>query len=275
MYSINSRYYDYWRWKWHPTPVLLPGKFHGWRNLVGYSPWDCKESDTTEWFHFLSFYSSFWRRKWQPTPVFLPGESHGQRGLVGYSSMGLQRVGHDWATNTHYDYILCFVSQPKERRHDTHEYFIILILVDLLFHLKYSLPLVLWHDILRLLFLPSQFPLLILLPLLGLSPSVKLYPLRSPWGPSMTSEAPETNPVFWSRDVYSPHLFSEFPAPEPSSLPAISSWIDLRWSLCHLEESELKTEIQVQRQKALLAQMEFVPILLAISDLLSPILWFH
>ena len=24
-------------------PVLLPGKFHGWRNLIGYSPWSCKE----------------------------------------------------------------------------------------------------------------------------------------------------------------------------------------------------------------------------------------
>ena len=31
-----------------PTPILLPGKFHGQRNLVGYSPWGCKESDTTE-----------------------------------------------------------------------------------------------------------------------------------------------------------------------------------------------------------------------------------
>ena len=40
--------------KWQPTPVLLPGKFHGWRSLVGYSPWDRKESDTTEglYFHF-------------------------------------------------------------------------------------------------------------------------------------------------------------------------------------------------------------------------------
>ena len=28
-----------WRRKWQPTPVLLPGKFHGWRSLVGYSPW--------------------------------------------------------------------------------------------------------------------------------------------------------------------------------------------------------------------------------------------
>ena len=38
-----------WRRKWQPTPVLLPGKSHGWRNLVGYSPWGCKELDTTEW----------------------------------------------------------------------------------------------------------------------------------------------------------------------------------------------------------------------------------
>ena len=31
-----------------PTPVLLPGKSHGWRSVVGYSPWGHKESDTTE-----------------------------------------------------------------------------------------------------------------------------------------------------------------------------------------------------------------------------------
>ena len=37
-----------WRRKWQPTPVFLPGKSHGWRSLVGYSPWGCKESDTTE-----------------------------------------------------------------------------------------------------------------------------------------------------------------------------------------------------------------------------------
>ena len=37
-----------WRRKWQPTPVLLPGKFHGQRGLVGYSPWNHKQSDTTE-----------------------------------------------------------------------------------------------------------------------------------------------------------------------------------------------------------------------------------
>ena len=41
------------RRQWHPTPVLLPGKSHGWRSLVGCSPWDRKESDTTEQLHFL------------------------------------------------------------------------------------------------------------------------------------------------------------------------------------------------------------------------------
>ena len=43
------------RWRrWHPTPLLLPGKSHGQRSLVGCSPWGRKESDTTKWlpFHF-------------------------------------------------------------------------------------------------------------------------------------------------------------------------------------------------------------------------------
>ena len=40
------------RRRWHPTPVLLPGKPHGRRSLLGCSPWGCKESDTTEQLHF-------------------------------------------------------------------------------------------------------------------------------------------------------------------------------------------------------------------------------
>ena len=44
----------HWRRQWHPTPVLLPGKSHERRCLVGYSPWGRKESDLTErlYFHF-------------------------------------------------------------------------------------------------------------------------------------------------------------------------------------------------------------------------------
>ena len=37
-----------WRREWLPTPVFLPGEFHGQRSLVGYSARGCKESDTTE-----------------------------------------------------------------------------------------------------------------------------------------------------------------------------------------------------------------------------------
>jgi len=40
------------RRKWQPTPVLLPGKSHGWRSLVGCSPWSRKELDMTERLHF-------------------------------------------------------------------------------------------------------------------------------------------------------------------------------------------------------------------------------
>ena len=43
-----------WRRQWQPTPVLLPGKTHGRRSLVGCSPCVCTESDTTKllYFHF-------------------------------------------------------------------------------------------------------------------------------------------------------------------------------------------------------------------------------
>ena len=43
-----------WRRQWHPTPVLLPGKFRGQRSLEGCSPWGHEESDMTEQlpFHF-------------------------------------------------------------------------------------------------------------------------------------------------------------------------------------------------------------------------------
>ena len=37
-----------WRRERQPTPVFLPGEFHGQRSLVGCSPWGHKESDTTE-----------------------------------------------------------------------------------------------------------------------------------------------------------------------------------------------------------------------------------
>ena len=51
-HSLALPFFGIWRRKWQPTPVLLPGKFRGWRSLVGYSQWGRKELDTTEWLHF-------------------------------------------------------------------------------------------------------------------------------------------------------------------------------------------------------------------------------
>ena len=106
----------HWRRKWRCTPVLLPGKSHGWRSLIGYSPQCRKELDMTErlHFHFSQQYKGFpggtsgkepacqcrrckrhrfdpwdrkipWRRAWQPTLVFLSGGFQGQRNLAVYS----------------------------------------------------------------------------------------------------------------------------------------------------------------------------------------------
>ena len=50
------------RRKWQPTPVFLPGEWHGWRSLAAYSPQSHKESDMTEQLHFTvhnNFFFSF------------------------------------------------------------------------------------------------------------------------------------------------------------------------------------------------------------------------
>ena len=51
-WSIRTSVLCWIRRQWQPTPVLLPGKSHGQRSLVGCSPWGHWESDTTEWLHF-------------------------------------------------------------------------------------------------------------------------------------------------------------------------------------------------------------------------------
>ena len=61
-----------WRRKRQPTPVFLPGVSHGWRSLVGYSPWGRKESDMTEQLHF-HFFIAGWSDAWyQPSVSGIP-----------------------------------------------------------------------------------------------------------------------------------------------------------------------------------------------------------
>ena len=79
------------------TPVLLPGKFHGWRSLMGCSPWGREESDTLSDFTF-TFHFHALERKWQPTPVFLPGESQGWGSLVGCHLWGRTELDTTEAT---------------------------------------------------------------------------------------------------------------------------------------------------------------------------------
>ena len=50
--SLSLFTFTHRRRKWQPTPVLLPGKSHGWRRLVGCSPWGLEELDTTQRLHF-------------------------------------------------------------------------------------------------------------------------------------------------------------------------------------------------------------------------------
>ena len=52
VFLTSAWLYYSWRRQWQPTPVLLPGKSHGWRSLVGCTPWSHEESDTTECLHF-------------------------------------------------------------------------------------------------------------------------------------------------------------------------------------------------------------------------------
>ena len=51
-FSVEEVLAYLWRRQWHTTPVLLPGKSHGWKSLVGCRPWGRYESDTTERLHF-------------------------------------------------------------------------------------------------------------------------------------------------------------------------------------------------------------------------------
>ena len=119
------------RRRWHPTPVLLPGKSHGRRSLVGCSPWGLEELDTTEWLHFHFSLScvgegngnplqcsclenprdrgACWAavygvaQSWTRLKRLSNSSSSGRYWRTGKPGilqfMGLHKVGHDWATS--------------------------------------------------------------------------------------------------------------------------------------------------------------------------------
>ena len=87
------------RRQWHPTPVLLPGKSHGWRSLVGCSPWGHEESDTTERLTF-TFHIHALEKEMATHSSILAWRIPGMGEPGGPPSMGLHRVGHDWSNLT-------------------------------------------------------------------------------------------------------------------------------------------------------------------------------
>ena len=77
--------------RWHPTPVLLPGKSHGQRSLVG-----CKELDTTERLHFCFLLSCIGEGNGNPLQCScLENPRDGEPS--GLPSMRSHRVGHNWS----------------------------------------------------------------------------------------------------------------------------------------------------------------------------------
>ena len=66
MRTNHSYSTKYQRRLWQPTPVLLPGKSHGRRSLVGCSPWGRTESDMTERLHFHFSLSCIGERNGNP-----------------------------------------------------------------------------------------------------------------------------------------------------------------------------------------------------------------
>ena len=120
MGEFNSDDHYIWRRHWQPIPVLLSGKSHGRRSLVGCSPWSRKKSDTTEWLHFHFSLSCIGEGNGNPLSVLawrIPGTEEPGRLL----SMGLHRVGHHWsdlaAAADHYIY---YCGQESLRRNGNH-----------------------------------------------------------------------------------------------------------------------------------------------------------
>ena len=92
---IMASLYMLRRRQWHPTPVLLPGKSHGWRSLVGFNPWvagsRARLSDFTFTFHFHSL-----EREMATHSNVLAWRIPGMGESGGLPSVGSHRVGHDW-----------------------------------------------------------------------------------------------------------------------------------------------------------------------------------
>ena len=82
--------------QWHPTPVLLPRKSHGWRSLVGCSPWGRQSWAWLSDFTFTSHFHAL-EKEMATHSSALAWRIPGTEEPGGLLSMGSHRVGHDWS----------------------------------------------------------------------------------------------------------------------------------------------------------------------------------
>ena len=88
-----------------PTPVLLPGKSHGQRSLVGYSPWGRWELDMTHDFTF-TFHFHALEKKMATHSSVLAWRIPGTAEPGGLPSVGSHRGGHDWSNLAKFLFII-------------------------------------------------------------------------------------------------------------------------------------------------------------------------
>ena len=104
---LNMIYKVLRRRQWQPTPVLLPGKSHGQRSLVGCSPWGCEESDTTERLHFHFSRSCIGEGNGNPLQCScLENPRHGGAWWAAISGVAQSRTE---------------VTRQQQQRHDLHQ----------------------------------------------------------------------------------------------------------------------------------------------------------
>ena len=92
---LSDTIHVYLRKQRHPTPILLPGKSHGQRSLVGCSPWGCEESDMTERLPFHFSLSCIGEGNGNPLQCSCLENPRDRWDSGGLPSMGLHRIGHD------------------------------------------------------------------------------------------------------------------------------------------------------------------------------------
>ena len=113
--SLSLFTFLHWRRTWHPTPVLLPGISHGWREEPGRLQSMGSLRVGHDWATSLSLFTFMhWRKKWQPTPVFLPGQSQGRGAWwadvygVAQSRIRLKRLSSSSSSSRKKEYVKTF-----------------------------------------------------------------------------------------------------------------------------------------------------------------------